>query len=158
MAQELSFVGTDWSAVPDLYESVASCIFRAEVRAIYGEGIFRVRPSFDSDFWAFYRCVPTIAKGLPWWLAPGSYGAQRRMQDNMMAWRSWCCSLSTQDSSSSEAAYDDDTGTLYTRRMCPRHGKLGLTDRGVACALVGYYGNLFLKCGEQHFRLGISTV
>lgn len=131
---------SEWIDIPDMYGFMISRLFRAEVKALYGEHIFTVCPTFGEDFWAFYEALPTIAKGLPRWLSPSSYQARQKMLDNFQKWRTSCresCNLKNTDLS--DAEYHPTWGTQYIRRMVERHEDLGFTDDGISTAMLGYF-------------------
>ncbi|KAF4917555.1 25-hydroxycholesterol 7-alpha-hydroxylase [Colletotrichum viniferum] len=126
--------------IPDLYTFIRDSIFKAEVKALYGEMIFKICPSFCQDFWGFYDAFPVISRQLPRWLFPTKYQKRDKMLQNLHAWRIQC---KAKHDSSDEGyldcgEYEPVWGTLYIRRMVQRHEKLGFSDEGIASALLGY--------------------
>lgn len=133
--------GDTWSHFPDLYKLIAPCIFEAMVKALYGEGIFQVCPNFTDHYFEFYDCAPLLSKRLPRWLTPASHRAQRQIQKDVMAWGLWCQKMEQKVKDLDDihlVEYEPLLGSLYIRRMRARQEALGLSEQGVACALLGY--------------------
>jgi hypothetical protein len=126
-----------WVHFRDLYGYMTSMIFRAEVEALYGEHIFQVCPTMNEDFWNFYESLPIIAKKAPKWLAPSSYAAQRKMQDNFSKWRIWC-TMHSHPGMGKYSEYEPLWGCRYVRAMVDRFDGLGFSPTGVATAMFGF--------------------
>ena len=70
-------IGSAWEKLPDLYLFLRSKVFRGSaVEAMFGTYIFSLTLTFAEEFWAFDRCVPYLARGLPRWMCPKSNKAR----------------------------------------------------------------------------------
>ena len=65
-----------WSQLPDLFAFMQDELFPTAVEAMYGETLLSVNPKFVSDFWAFNKGLPYLAKGHPCWMVPSAYQAR----------------------------------------------------------------------------------
>ncbi|KAJ0100672.1 hypothetical protein J7T55_010617, partial [Diaporthe amygdali] len=127
------------SQLPDLYHFLFGHLFRAEVRALYGENVLTVSPSFCEDFVKFYEVFPTIAMGMSCWLSPSSSRARDTMLNNFKTWRVVCHSKSDMESiERSDPDYEPVWGTACIRKMVRRHEDLGFSDDGIASVMLGY--------------------
>ncbi|KAH8742417.1 hypothetical protein F5883DRAFT_596571 [Diaporthe sp. PMI_573] len=131
--------GCQPTQIPDIYRFLSRHIFRAEVRALYGETVFAACPSFSKDFVRFYEAFPTIAEGLPRWLAPSSYRARDTMLSHFKAWRAVCRSRSDLYKDQRRVCdYEPVWGSACIRNMVKRHEDLGFSDDSIASAMLGY--------------------
>lgn len=135
---------------PDLYDLLFPIIFHAEVRALYGDYIFKVCPQFCDDFGAFYQAFPALSMGLPAWLFPSCHRARARMIDNFKIWRAIGKSL-TDWRSLEDLEYEPVWGSKCIRRMVERHENLGFSDDGIASVMLGY---LFVCVMNLNFTPG----
>ncbi|KAH8744758.1 cytochrome P450, partial [Diaporthe sp. PMI_573] len=122
---------------PDLYDLLFPIIFHAEVRALYGDYIFKVCPTFCDDFFAFYQAFPALSIGLPAWLVPSRHKARAKMIENFKTWRAICKSL-TDWRSLEVLEYEPIWGSRCIRRMVERHENMGFSDDGIASVMLGY--------------------
>ena len=77
---------TEWSDLPDLFNFVRNELFKATVRAIYGDGILSTNPSFCEEFWEFDKGIASLAKRFPRWMVPSAYAARDRCLESVEAW------------------------------------------------------------------------
>lgn len=144
---------------PDLYDLLFPIIFHAEVRALYGDCIFKICPAFCDDFIAFYQAFPALSMGLPAWLFPSQHKARAKMINNFKIWTAMCKSLADWRSLEN-LEYEPIWGSRCIRRMVERHENLGFSDDGIASVMLGY---LFVCVTNSNFTPGkkltsISTI
>ncbi|KAM3066468.1 hypothetical protein ACMFMG_012053 [Clarireedia jacksonii] len=130
-----------WLYAPDLYKLVTSWAFRAEVKALYGEYIFKICPTLLEDFQDFYEAFPTFAMQIPVkWLFPSRYRSREKMINNFRQWL-YCRRENSylEGDNLSDAEYNDKWGTQYIQRMIDRHENLGFSENGLASVMLGYF-------------------
>lgn len=84
-----SRVQSEWVDQPDLYAFLQNDVFRAAVEALCGRHLLRQSPTFAEDFWQLVGDVPTLIKGLPWWLAPRPYCTRQRLLSAVKSWHEY---------------------------------------------------------------------
>jgi hypothetical protein len=83
---EPSVVGYGWVDIPDLYGFLQVQILEAAVRAIMGEYILSLNPTFLQDFWEYDRGMRGLFMRTPRWINPGIYLARDKMLKNIKRW------------------------------------------------------------------------
>jgi hypothetical protein len=61
--------------VADLYEFVRDKLFDAMIRALCGEELLKIAPTFANDFWTFDDQITQLFKGFPKWMIPKAYAS-----------------------------------------------------------------------------------
>ena len=82
----LEGVTTEWSDLPDLFSFVRNELFKSTVRAICGENLMALNPTFCEDFWVFDKGLGSLAKRFPRWMAPSAYAARDKCQAEVRIW------------------------------------------------------------------------
>jgi hypothetical protein len=73
-----SGIGSEWLDMPDLFEFCRVKLFHASIDAIFGPHLLTLNLDFVSDFWEFSKCTSYLLKGLPRFLALGSWAAREK--------------------------------------------------------------------------------
>jgi hypothetical protein len=71
--------GYEWVDIPDLYAFLQVQVLEAAVRAIIGEYISPLNPTFVQNFWEYDRGIRGLFMRTPRWVNPGIYRARDRM-------------------------------------------------------------------------------
>ena len=79
-------INTEWTHLPNFFHFFRDELLIATTRAICGEHLLQLNPSWTNDFWDFDNGVPSLAKRFPWWLAPSAYAARDRCLGNLKKW------------------------------------------------------------------------
>jgi len=132
-------VTDQWAEIPDLHAFMATRIFEAVTRTIFGDGFLAVCPTLYDDFWAFYEALPTLLLKVPRWMNPKVWAARDKMHENFIRWRQWGQSQQewglTQDESD---IFDPVWGTVMSRRLSKIYEDIGFSEKGVAAAMLSY--------------------
>ena len=80
---------SEWVDRSDLYAFFQDEVFRAAVEALCGPHLLSKTPAFVEDFWQFVADVPTLIKGLPWFLAPRTYRTRQRLLNAIKSWHKY---------------------------------------------------------------------
>ncbi len=81
-----SEIGDQWTYQSNLSSFVQNEVFRASINATFGPHMLSLSPTFIEDFWKWDKCVPPLLKGLPRWLAPGSWRARDKCLESVRKW------------------------------------------------------------------------
>ena len=79
-------VTTEWSDLQDLFTFVRDELFKATVRAIFGEGLLALNPTFCEDFWVFDKGLASLTKRFPRWMVPSAYAARDKCLAEVKIW------------------------------------------------------------------------
>ena len=79
----------DWLVVDDLWEIVRVEFFTASLRAMCGDYLLKLSPSFVEDYWNFNRELYVLAKGYPRWLKPDAYRFRDTCIDSVKKWHAF---------------------------------------------------------------------
>jgi len=139
IASDAKIKTDEWSEVPDLHDFMATRIFEAVTRVIFGDGMMKVCPDIYKDFWAFYEALPTLLLKVPRWMNPGSWAARDKMHQNMIKWRHWCERQPRTETVSEDDIFDPIFGMAMTRRLSEVYQDIGLGEIGVAAAVLSYF-------------------
>ena len=82
-------VGAEWVELLDLWPFIQDLVFPAVTEAMCGSFLLSLNPTFTKDFWAFDQDIPTLIKGLPRWLVPGSYKRRDKVLDSIKKWHAF---------------------------------------------------------------------
>jgi hypothetical protein len=83
---EPGFISNEWVEIPDLYGFLQIQILEAALRAMMGEYILSLNPTFLQDFWEYDRGMRGLFMRTPKWLNPGIYRARGKMLENIKRW------------------------------------------------------------------------
>lgn len=82
-------IKVDWTELPDLWYFVRILVFPASTETLFGSFFLSLNPTLTEDFWAFDRSVPTLLKGLPYWLNPMAYKSRDNMLRAVKKWHTF---------------------------------------------------------------------
>ena len=82
-------ITSEWTYQPDFFHFFRDELLLATTKAICGEHIFRLNPSWLSDFWEFDKNIPSLAKRFPQRLAPSAYSARDKCLGNFRKWHEY---------------------------------------------------------------------
>ncbi|KAK3305828.1 cytochrome P450 [Chaetomium strumarium] len=142
-------IGDGWTEFPDLHAFVATRMFEAVARVVFGDGLLRVCPDLYRDFWAFYEALPMLLLKVPRWLNPGIWAARDKMHRNFIDWKRWCAAQSELERGDGDVGREDDEvfdpvwGTHMTKRLVRVYADIGLSEKGIAAGLLSYLSVIF---------------
>ena len=79
-------VTTEWNDLPDLFIFMRDELFKATVRAICGECLLALNPTFCEDFWEFDKGLLSLAKRFPRCMVPSAYAARDKCLSKVEVW------------------------------------------------------------------------
>ncbi|MCJ1383803.1 hypothetical protein MMC17_006917 [Xylographa soralifera] len=79
-------VTSEWSDLPDLFTFMRDELFKATVRAICGENLLALNPTFCEDFWVFDKGLASLTKRFPRWVVPSAYAARDKCLAEVRIW------------------------------------------------------------------------
>ena len=82
-------IRNEWTESSDLWFFVRTLVFPASTETLFGSFFLSLNPTLTEDFWAFDRSVPTLLKGLPYWLSPRAYKARDKMLKAVKKWHAF---------------------------------------------------------------------
>jgi hypothetical protein len=128
----------EWTEFPDLHAFMATRMFDAVTRTVFGDGILEVCPDLYDDFWAFYEALPTLLLKVPRWMNPKIWAARDKMHEDFIRWRHWGEAQPGGDSESLDV-FDPIWGTAMSRRLSKIYEDIGFSEKGVAAAMLSYF-------------------
>lgn len=129
----------EWAVFPDLHGFMATRMFEAVTRTVYGDGFLEVCPNLYDDFWAFYEALPMLLLKVPRWANPKIWAARDKMHDDFIQWRRWGEQQpGNQKGSGNTELFDPVWGTAMSRRLSEIYEEIGCSETGVAAAMLSY--------------------
>lgn len=80
------YLNSEWSQLLDLFAFMQDELFPPAIEAMCGQRLFSINPEFVSDFWAFNKGLPYLAKGYPRWMVPSAYRARDTVLNSLKKW------------------------------------------------------------------------
>ena len=111
-----SGIGTEWLDIADMFEFCRCKLLPASIDAMFGPYLLAVNPDFASDYWKFDKCTPYLLKGMPRFLASGSWAAREKCLLSMKRYNEYAGRLHRADGSKDYEGVDPFFGTEFTRR------------------------------------------
>ncbi|KAF2759288.1 cytochrome P450 [Pseudovirgaria hyperparasitica] len=83
---QTSISTSEWTDLDDLWSFVRNACSTSILRAIYGERLLEVIPTFIEDFWTFDKTIHKLSQRTPRWLCPQAYKSRDKCIDAVIKW------------------------------------------------------------------------
>lgn len=134
---EMEDIGHEWREVPDLYEFVRDHMFYASLIAMFGEQLFKLKPNFCEEFWAFEKSVPDLAKGVPQWMNRSAINARDRCLASVQEWGTYLEEQGTK-TPRCDPVYDPVFGSEIVQKRHDAFAKMPtMSSKAIACEDLG---------------------
>ena len=134
---ELEDIGYEWRDYPDLYEFVRDHMFHSSLTAMFGEQLFKLKPNFCEEFWAFEKNVPDLAKGVPQWTNRRAINARDRCLASVQEWGTYLEEQSAVKQTC-DPIYDPVFGSEIVQKRHAAFAKMPtMSSKAIACEDLG---------------------
>lgn len=82
-----SGIGEDWVEYDDLFYFIRNLTSTACINALCGQHLLEKNPGFVDSFWVFDNNIHWLHVGIPAFLKPDAYKAQRECLDAIVNWK-----------------------------------------------------------------------